>query len=486
MDRCRSDQQPVKVTETKMNAFNSGKENAEKLSYEERKIKIRILALALLGFLISVKSDRYFPLPDQLPEPIFQIILLPYTCLFFAAFIIFIKPGIVGDAHLSLVNRISVVKLTTVIILIFEAMAFILLIVQDIRYALFGYHLNIPVAIFLFACIGASLIYLLIKDASQGLLVLIALAAYTGTYLLSIVSFPLHSQRSDMLPLILSGCQSFLAGMSPYAYHDLLYHPPHQVFTYLPGMWMAYLPAAASGVDLRFINLISMLVSALILAYSANGSRNHSMLLVPVFLLTPYLQYRHEIYLGVLFLILSIVFFLDRNNKWWTSSIASGYALAAYQFVWVIFPFIVVSAFKRWGIKKAFVNSLIAVAIALILILPFLLGSPEEFIAGVYGNWFYIDTPSVNLSYLISLFIPWDSMIIVQGIVMVAIFSLALQRMDPEDRWGWMATALVLFIAMNRVINVYFYLIILLLLVMHGISVSTLKEKPDEEEEAPN
>ena len=92
---------------------------------------------------------------------------------------------------------------------------------------------------------------------------------------------------------------------------------------------------------------------------------------------------------------------------------------------------IVVSAFKRWGIKKAFVNSLIAVAIALILILPFLLGSPEEFIAGVYGNWFYVDTPSVNLSYLISLFIPWDSMRIVQGIFLVAIFSLAVNTRQP-------------------------------------------------------
>ncbi len=143
------------------------RENAKKITYEERKIKIRILALALLGFLISVKSDRYFPLPDHLPEPVFQIILLPYTCLFFVAFIIFIKPGIVGDAHLSPVNRISAIKLTTAIILIFEAMAFVLLIVQDIRYALFGYHLNIPAAIFLFACIGAALIYLLIKDASQ-------------------------------------------------------------------------------------------------------------------------------------------------------------------------------------------------------------------------------------------------------------------------------------------------------------------------------
>lgn len=472
-----------------MNSFQISKENAKIITYEKRKIKIRILALALLGFLVSVKSDRYFPLPDHLPEPVLQIILLPYTCVFFAAFIIFINPGIVGDAHLSPIDRISAVKLTTIIILIFEAMAFILLIVQDAKYALFGYHLNIPVAIFLFACIGAALIYLLIKDASQGHLVFFALAAYTGTYLLSIASFPLHSLRSNMLPLILSGCQSFMAGMTPYGYHDLPYHPPHQVFTYLPGMWMAYLPAVASGIDLRFINLMSMLVSALILAYSANGSRNrnHSMLLIPVFLLTPYLQYRHEIYLGVLFLILSIVFFLDRSNKWWMSSIASGYALATYQFVWVIFPFIVVSAFKRWGIKKAIVNSLIAVAIALILMLPFLLGSPEEFIAGVYGNWFYTDTLSINLSYLISLFIPWDSMIIVQGIVMVAIFLLALQRMDPEDCWGWMATALVFFISMNRVINVYFYLIALLLLVMHGISVSTPKEKPDGgEKEAPN
>ena len=249
-----------------------------------------------------------------------------------------------------------------------------------------------------------------------------------------------------MLPLILSGCQSFLAGMTPYGYHDLLYHPPHQVFTYLPGMWMAYLPATAFGVDLRFMNLISAVLSALILAYSARRSRDHSILLVPVFLLTPYLQYRHEIYLGVLFLILSIVFFLDRNDRMWTSSIASGYALAAYQFVWVIFPFIVVSAFKRWGMKKAIANSSIAVVIALITVLPFLLGSPEDFIAGVYGNWFYVDTPTVNLSYLISRVVPWDWMIIVQGMVISAIFVLAVQRMDPRDRWGWTAGALLLFI----------------------------------------
>jgi hypothetical protein len=33
----------------------------------DRTIKVRILTLALLGFLLSVKSDRYFPLPENLP-----------------------------------------------------------------------------------------------------------------------------------------------------------------------------------------------------------------------------------------------------------------------------------------------------------------------------------------------------------------------------------------------------------------------------------
>ena len=464
------------------NVLQSEGEHPSRIIPEDKKMKIRILALAVLGLLLSVKSDRYFPLPDRLSEPIFQIILLPYTCLFLIAFIIFIKPEI-AEAHLSVIDRISAVRLTAVIILIFEVMAFALLIVQDIRYAPFGYHLDIPVAVLLFAFISAVLLYQLIRGASPDHLFFIALAGYIGTYLLSIDSFPLHAQRSDMLPLILSGCQSFLAGMTPYGYHDLLYHPPHQVFTYLPGMWMAYLPATAFGVDLRFMNLISVVLSALILAYSARRSSDHSILLVPVFLLTPYLQYRHEIYLGVLFLILSIVFFLDRNDRMWTSSIASGYALAVYQFVWVIFPFIVVSAFKRWGMKKAIANSLIAVVIALIIVLPFLLDSPEEFIAGVYGNWFYVDTPTVNLSYLISRVVPWDWMIVVQGMVISAIFVLAVQRMEPRDRWGWMAGALLLFIAMNRVINVYFYLIILLLLVMHGILAGASSEKPDGEKE---
>jgi hypothetical protein len=279
-----------------------------------------------------------------------------------------------------------------------------------------------------------------------------------------------------MLPLIVSGCQSFLAGVTPYGFHTISHY---QIFTYLPGMWIAYLPAVASGTDPRFINMICTVISVLVLAYMIQDSRKSALLLLPVFLLTLYLQYRHEIYLGVLFFVLSIIFFMGIRNRWLISSAAFGYALSTYQFTWILFPFGVVAAFRRWGIKKAILGSFIAVAVALIIILPFFLNAPDYFIKGIYGHWLFVDIPSVNLCYLVSLVVPWDLMVFVQGIVMVIIFIVALRKMDPDACWGWMAAALVVFIALNRVIEVYFYLIVLLLLVMHGISTGTPSDTPD-------
>lgn len=439
---------------------------------EERIRKIRILALAILGFLLSIKSDRYFPFPENLPEPVFQTILLPYTCFFLGATILFLKPGIM-DERCSFLDRISAIRLTTLILLVFEAGALVLAGVQHIRYASFGYHLDLPLAGLLFALIGITLVFFLFREPSPELLFFSALSAFGATYLVSIVSFPLNPQRSDMLPLIVSGCQSFLAGSTPYGIHSI---PHHLVFTYLPGMWMAYLPAVASGIDPRFINLTAIILSSLILAGSNRNFQNPALLLLPVFLLTPYLQYRHEIYLGVLFLVLSILFALWSSNQALMSSSVFGYALATYQFTWVLYPFGVIAASKKWGIKKAVLGAFIAIAIALAIILPFFLRSPDYFIRGIYGHWLFVDVPTVNLSYLVSLLVPWDLMIFIQGMVMVIVLAAAHRTMKPEDCWGWMAFALVVFIALNRVIEVYFYLIVLLLLVMQGIS--TGSDKP--------
>ncbi|WP_422286413.1 hypothetical protein, partial [Methanothrix sp.] len=60
----------MKVTEMVTDVLQSEGEHPGRIIPDDKKMKIRILALAALGLLLSVKSDRYFPLPDRLSEPI--------------------------------------------------------------------------------------------------------------------------------------------------------------------------------------------------------------------------------------------------------------------------------------------------------------------------------------------------------------------------------------------------------------------------------
>lgn len=452
---------------------SSDKDAPDRTHYsEDHDLKIRILMLGLLGFLLSIKSDRYYPLPEGLSEPLFQLILLPYTLCFFLFVIVFLKPSIL-QATSGYLGRVSSLRITAAVALVFEAITFVLLIIQDTRYARFGYHLPIPLVVILFVAIGITLGTFFVMARWPRHFFGAALIAYGATYLVSIASFPLHSQRSDMLPLIFSGCMSFLSGTTPYGFHDI---PHHLVFTYLPGMWLAYLPAVALHADPRLMNLLCVIASTLILVYSSRDRGDVAFLLVPVFLLSPYLQYRHEIYLGVLFLALSIAYALFLRDHVLAGAAAFGYALATYQFVWVIFPFAVVSVFRKHGARKALLSMVIAIGIALALVLPFLLRTPHEFLAGVYGHWLYVDVPTINLSYLVSFLVPWDLMIVLQGIVVLLFLVWAIRIMDPRDVWGWMAGVLLVFIALNRVIEVYFYLLVLLLLVFHGIAVAGRQE----------
>lgn len=431
--------------------------------HENHHTGIRVLMLGVLGFLLSIKSDRYFPLPEHLPEPIFQLVLLPYTLCFLIAVLIFVKPGIVPDRY---IRSVSPIRIAAAVALGFEGMTCILLFVQSFRYASFGYRLNIPLVMVMVVATGIALAFVLFQDRSPGLLLCITMVAYGLTYVVSILSFPLHSGRSDMLPLIVAGCQAFLTGITPYGYYDI---PHHLVFTYLPGMWLSYLPAVAMNLDPRVINLGCVLASVLLIAYTTRERRERSFVLLSVFVMTPYLQYRHEIYLGVLFLVLSIIYVLFMRNRWLAGSAAFGYALATYQFSWLIFPFSLIHIYRRSGWEKTLLSLAVAVGVALTLILPFLLLSPGLFLEGIYGHWLYVDVPTVNLSYLVSLLVPWDYLVVVQGVLVLLLLLVAVRRMTPRDLWGWMAVALLLFIALNRVIEVYFYLLVLLLLVFHGI-----------------
>ncbi|MDD1711482.1 MAG: hypothetical protein LUQ37_11335 [Methanoregulaceae archaeon] len=248
-------------------------------------------------------------------------------------------------------------------------------------------------------------------------------------------------------------------------------------------MWLPYLPAVALGADPRLINLLCVIFAVIIIILTSQEGRVSAILLLPVFLLTPYLAYRHEIYLGVVILVLSVVFALFQRKQWLACGAFFGYAIATYQFSWVIFPFFVISIFKKSGIIKALSSMVVGIGVSLMIILPFFLSSPDMFLEGVYGHWNYFYVSNINIAYFLSFLLPWNFLIVIQGIILLIVLTIAIKTMDPDDMWGWMAGALLLFIALNRNIESYFYLLVLFLLLLHGIAVSgyqpVSKEKVD-------
>jgi hypothetical protein len=66
---------------------------------------------------------------------------------------------------------------------------------------------------------------------------------------------PIDIGKADMLPLVRAGVDSFLHGENPYRpltlENGLVYNE-----TYLPGLWMIFIPARALGVDIRWTTIV--------------------------------------------------------------------------------------------------------------------------------------------------------------------------------------------------------------------------------------
>lgn len=433
--------------------------------------KIRLISLAIAAFLLSVKSDGSFPFPAGMPH--YQLILLPFTIIFLLSIVIFIWPESLKAIynHLNFLGNISTLKLAVVIAVVFEIMTLAVLMIENIRFQPFGYSLNVPLSMLIFSSVFVILITLLVKKKIKPVhLFAFTTIAYVMTYLLSILSFPLDPARSDMLPLMIDAIRSFIAGNSPYAYY--LVNGNNLPMTYLPTLWIPFLPAGFFSFDPRLINLACVVAAAAII-YRVSSNKVNASALMAVFLLCPYLQYRHELYLGVIWLYLAIVFYAIKKNNMILSTLLVAISACSYQLLWVVVPFYFIYIFKKCGMKIFAVYVALFLAVCAVVILPFALWAPEPFIRGTVGHWAgqaYV--MAANLSTLAASFIGWGALHILQSIIMLALLLLALKKTEIyADIYLWAAIALTLFIAFNTFIDAYFYLIVFLVLIMFALSV---------------
>jgi hypothetical protein len=416
----------------------------------------------LLLVLINLVGDGWSGRPGRFSH---QLILLPFLGIF-----------LLGTHRLLFAEREAKALWSPAraawVLVAFELMTALLFLYQCHHFANVGYRFYPFAATAVFGISILLLGYLAItRAAAGGQYFVIAVACYMAGLLLAIGSFPLTYLRSDMFPIILSADTNLLHHISPY--NLILLGQRVYAFPYLPGMLVVYLPFAAAHLDLRLGAMIYVVASAVLIFRMARPDRRLEVAaLIALFLLCPFLQYRHELYIQAHWLTLVLVFVLMQRRHFAWAAVAFGVSMAVYQFSWILFPFFVLNALRQRGWIEAIKLTLFAIAGTLMIVGPFLKSALKRIAENTVGQWGKfggIGADPLNLTYWVTYVIHPDKLLRLQAVLMIAIFAYCFFRnrcVDITDTLRWMIIALTLFILLNVLVDGYFYLMLLVVMLV--------------------
>jgi hypothetical protein len=396
------------------------------------------------------------------PSPtVHQFLLLPLTALFCWCLYQLLRPDPTALPIAWTTRR------ALLLTLLFEISLVLLYVYECRHFAAFGYRAHPVEATIL---LGGALILLVLtlraRVAADFVLAATLFASAAGL-LLAIVSFPLNYLRSDMLPVIFWADRSLLLRTDPYAtlrVAERLYD-----FPYLPGMMLAFYPFAALGLDLRFGSMVYIIELAALVYWAARPERRLPVAaLLGLFLLCPFLQYRHELYLQPHWLSLVLVFVLMQRRHFAWAAIVFGVSMAIYQFSWILFPFFLLNGLRRRGWGEALKLTGLGVLGALVVAGPFLRSASQRIANNTVGQWGSLSSHAradpINLSFWATYVIAPDKLLRLQAVLMIGIFVFCFVRgrcEDFTDTLRWMILALTTFVLFNVLVDGYFFLMLL-------------------------
>ncbi len=298
------------------------------------------------------------------------------------------------------------------------------------------------------------------------------------TWAMVVADFPLHGDRSDMLPNIVSTVRQWLAGNNPYRWYDVGTH--RAPITYMPLLWMAYAPFVGVNLDPRWLTLVAQLALLAISWVAVRGHLRAGWWGYLVWIaLNPFLVIRHDAHVFLVWPFLAAALLCMQHRRWTAASVLWGLLVVLRTSLWVIFPFYL--AFLLWnaGWRNAIRGGLLAAAIILLITAPFLLGSWSGFIDGVIAyprtvgqqmptapwlqvsNW-TIAFSAVPLLYKAGL-VPYIER---TQMVIVAVMFLWMMWRRPAlaETLRIMGITFLLFLLLNPLIEVYMYAPLLILI----------------------
>jgi hypothetical protein len=430
------------------------------VSVESEAVRLRTGYFVALVLLINLVQDG---LPKIGSDVAVQVMLLPITLMFLYCSYQFLRVEPSGGGWVA---RLGGTDVGLLVVFLLE-LGFVGLFFDETRhYAAFGYHL-VPVPTFVAFSVCLAGLGIATYRGSRPVGVLLA---SLGTYLvgqgLSIVSFPLNYLRSDMLAVIFWSDRALLAGQDPYQHFQVaerIYD-----FPYLPGMLLAYLPAEALHVDLRWASMFYVVVGmGLIYLVAGRAYKMQGAGLVGLFVLGPYLQYRHELYTQGHFLSLIVIFVLMQRRWFGWSALAFGVSMAMSQFSWVIFPFFLMNGLRRGGWKEVGRMGLLAAVGVGVVMVPFHHTGTGRIAHNAVGQWDALQRAiarPINLAFWVTNVVRPVNLKWIQLALLSGIFGFCWLRgrcRDLADTLRWMVAAWVVFILLNVLIDGYFYLMLL-------------------------
>lgn len=217
----------------------------------------------------------------------------------------------------------------------------------------------------------------------------VAIAIYAAHRFGSIFSFPLHPGRSDMFAAIIQAGTRWWEG-------GLAYAPSTETgigrMPYFPLNWLAYLPAALLKFDPRWIGTVFTCCAGFLVLKGPLRDERPSALsvqLLSLFFISPYLAFRHELYLDPLFLALALMAWAASKKSAKLSALTCGIALATAHWAWVLGPFLLLRSVrpKNWSglLMTGFFSLLVGGGILVCFIAP----DPKAFFESVFlhQNW---------------------------------------------------------------------------------------------------
>jgi hypothetical protein len=204
---------------------------------------------------------------------------------------------------------------------------------------------------------------------------------------------PIAPEFGDMLPLVNGAINNLLSGRSPYMTYEMPWLVP---LTYLPLTWLSYIPAYLLGVDLRWTNIGAqvVIIGALVWLSAQRSGLQAVIQSEPTLLLWAWLYLQPSIIhwdMGntapITWALLAVTLSLVLAKRTHSAAIALGCTVAGTPLVAVFAVFIALYWLRHQGVIRTARLLAISGIVAGLIVLPFLLWSPQDFITGTY-RWF--------------------------------------------------------------------------------------------------